>query len=386
MEEKAPPLPVNAQGASSSGDLQAGGDESRGRYFPCEGCGADLEFHIDDQQLTCPYCGFTKEIEVDENAAVSENDLKEAARRLSELRSRKTHQEAGLKEISCESCGAVVQFSGTITSKQCAYCDSPIQLENAYEAPHRIPVDGVLPFAVDRDSAFANLRKWVQSRWFAPNEFKRRGVQGKFNGLYIPFWTFDAMTVTNYTGQRGDNYTVTTGSGKNRRTEIRIRWSWVSGRIKRFFDDVLVVASGGLPEQRINDLEPWPLKKCEPFKRDYLAGFLARKYDIDLDEGFLTARNRIDEAIERDIRSNIGGDHQIIDSVNTNYSAMTYKHLLLPLWMLTYRYHEKPYQVVVNAATGEVQGDRPYIWIKITLAVLAGLAAIGAAYYFAANQ
>ena len=45
---------------------------------------------------------------------------------------------------------------------------------------------------------------------------------------------------------------------------------------------------------------------------------------------------------------------------DTNYHALTYKHLLLPVWMLAYRYGKKTYRVVVNAGTGEVQGGRPW--------------------------
>jgi len=143
-----------------------------------------------------------------------------------------------------------------------------------------------------------------------------------------------------------------------------------------------VVASTGLPTKRIVALEPWPLNQCIPFDREVLAGFLARTYDIALDEGFVGAKQRMDEALQFDVRRRIGGDTQRVHSVNTRYDAITFKHILLPVWMLAYRYGKKSYQVVVNAGTGEVQGDRPYSWIKITLAVAAALIAGGIATYF----
>ena len=158
---------------------------------------------------------------------------------------------------------------------------------------------------------------------------------------------------------------------------MRTRWYPAYGSFERFFDDVLTLASTGLPSKRLSALEPWPLNRCVPFNRQLLAGFLARTYDVPLDEGFHQAKVRIDSAIEAEVRVRIGGDTQIVDSIETQYTAVTYKHLLLPVWMLAYRYGEKTYQVVVNAGTGEVQGERPWSWVKITLAVVSVIAVVG---------
>jgi len=292
------------------------------------------------------------------------------------LRDREIPDEDQLNEVNCQACGATVQFAGTLTSSECSYCGSPLQRENVHTSKHRIPVDGVLPFLIDRPKAQASLRAWVKSRWFAPNDFLQRGIEGRFNGIYIPYWTYDSLTFNHYTGERGEHYYVTVGSGKNKRRERRTRWYPASGSFRRFFDDVLVVAGRGLPDHRLTELEPWPLQRCQPFNAEMLAGFLARTYDVPLEDGFLTARQRIDSAIRSEVKRRIGGDTQRIHNISTKYDAITFKHLLLPVWMLTYRYKEKPYQVVVNASTGEVQGDRPWSWIKITLAVLAAVAAI----------
>ncbi len=157
----------------------------------------------------------------------------------------------------------------------------------------------------------------------------------------------------------------------------RVRWTPASGEFQRFFDDIVVVGSRGFPEQRIRDLEPWDLSKCVPFTQQVLAGFLARTYDLGLEESFYNGRARIDAAIHSDVRQRIGGDEQRVHSVESRYDAITYKHLLLPVWMLAYRHRDCSYQVFVNAATGEVQGDRPYSWVKILLAVVGGVVACG---------
>ncbi len=358
-------------------------DEGKGRIFPCESCGADFEFNIGQQKLKCPYCGFEKDVELSTDSEVVEQDFHAMLERIVEFRELDEEAKAneaegvsGCSEVRCESCSGVVVFSGTLTSTDCPYCGSPIQRENVHTATKRVPVDGVLPFMVERSTVQGKLKEWVKSRWFAPGDFKKRGAQGKFNGVYLPYWTFDSLTFNVYSGERGENYTVRVGTGKNKRTETRTRWYPASGRFQRFFDDVLVVASQGLPEHYIIALEPWPLTQCVPFTQQYLAGYLARTYDIELDRGFENGKKRIDAEILSDVRGRIGGDKQRVHSVKSRYDAVTYKHLLLPVYLMTYRFKNKPYQIFVNAVTGEIQGQRPYSWVKILMAVLAGVAAV----------
>lgn len=351
-------------------------DEGKGRMFPCEGCGADLHFDIGQQQLKCPYCGFVKQIELREDADIREQDLESMLSRVqAQHDAGHIDDQPGDLEVRCDKCGGTVVFTGTLTSSECPYCGAPIQREKIHTATQRIPVDGVLPFMVDEPTARRKLADWISSRWFAPNEFLKRGAEGRFNGVYLPYWTFDAMTFNVYRGERGENYTVTVGSGNNRRTETRTRWYDAHGNFQRFFDDVLVVATTGLPREYILGLEPWPLAKCLPFTQQVLAGYLARTYDVPLEAGFDDAKQRVKDAIEIDVRQRIGGDKQRIHVLNSRLDALTFKHILLPVWMLAYRYHGQPYRVFINAGTGEVQGERPYSWIKITLTTVAIAAA-----------
>ncbi len=173
-----------------------------------------------------------------------------------------------------------------------------------------------------------------------------------------------------YRGERGDHYWVTVRRGDKTERVQKTRWSFASGSFRRFFDDVLVVAGRGLKAGVVDSLEPWPLARCREFDPRLIAGFVARTYDVGLAEGLGIAKTRIAGALRDDVRRRIGGDEQRIHSVETQYGALTYKHLLLPVWLLAYRYRERLYQVIVNAATGEVQGERPWSWVKITLAVL----------------
>ncbi|MFK7959073.1 MAG: hypothetical protein AB8G96_00985 [Phycisphaerales bacterium] len=378
-------------------------DDDRGRIFPCERCGADLEFHIGEQAMQCPFCGATRTVETEALDAVREQDYAAELERQRAMRAEaasKSREAEGdrsgghgsgagdsandLNEVRCSACGGSVQFPGTLSSSECAFCGSPVQRTAAHAAPERVPVDGVLPFGVDERRAGKSLASWVGSRWFAPTEFKRRGATGKFRGVYLPYWTFDSHTGTHFRGQRGDHYYVTVGSGKNKRRERRTRWRRVSGEFERFFDDVLIVAADGVHQKLVTSLEPWPLDQMLPFNRQVMAGFLAQTYDVELEPGFGRARTRIDAALLHDVRRRIGGDEQRVEVVQSSYDPITYKHVLLPVWLLVYKYRDRSFQVVVNAMTGEVQGERPYSAIKIALATLAGLVGIGGATLVAA--
>jgi hypothetical protein len=352
-------------------------DNGRGRIFPCDQCGADLEFAVGCQRLKCPFCGYEKDLEFAQDGEVAERDIDQMLAKLAELRLQGVTFLQQTSEVRCESCGGQVTFSGPLTSSECPYCATPIQRENIHTSELRVPVDGVLPFLVDHQRAAECLKTWVRSMWFAPNEFKKKGVEGKFQGVYEPYWTFDFETYTRFDGQRGDHYWVTVGSGKDERREQRTSWSFRSGDFHRFFDDILCFASDGLPPWMTQQLEPWPLEKCQPFNQQFLAGFLARTYDIPLEIGLKEARSRADSALDSDVRQRIGGDEQRVDRVQTRYNAVTYKHLLLPLWLLVYRYNGKIYRLAVNGGTGEVQGERPYSIWKILFAILIGLLIVG---------
>src|SRR5581483_4504960 len=171
---------------------------------------------IGQQQLVCPYCGATKQIELPPNAEIVENDYLAMLQKLQALKERGADEQeavAGQHEIRCDSCGANVVFQGTLTSTLCPYCGSPLQRDKVHDAKTRIPVDAVLPFLIPRERVEEHLRNWVKSLWFAPNDFKRDGAHGKFNGCYYPYYTFDSITYTRWAGERGDYYYVTVKDG-----------------------------------------------------------------------------------------------------------------------------------------------------------------------------
>jgi Zn finger protein HypA/HybF involved in hydrogenase expression len=371
--------PVHSSETHSQGSEQPAGSRAikhvteQSRTYPCEACGGELHFDIASQKLKCEHCGNVHDL-IENDEPVHENDLRAALRLIRE--GRVTHTANFLddeKEIVCQNCGGHTTFTGSLTANNCPYCATPIQRDDVHAAPERLPVDAVLPFSIDDKHAATLIEDWINGRWFAPSEFKRYNRTGSFQSVYMAYFTYDANTVTSYTGQRGIIRTRTVGSGDNQRTETYTQWFPAAGTVGNEFDDVPVLANTGFEKNRIDKLEPWPTQTAKPYSAEYAAGHLARTYDNDVEECLGEATSVMEEEIKGTIRRHIGGDVQRIGNMNIRWREMTYKHVLLPLWLLTVIYDGRPYQVYINGATGEVHGARPYSKAKIAFAVIAVL-------------
>ncbi|ALG87007.1 hypothetical protein ACH46_17815 [Gordonia phthalatica] len=376
---QAPSEPPRAPRASDRAMLHV---TEQTRTYPCGSCGAALAFNPDQQNLACGSCGTTYPIVVDPKASVSKHDLHATADKLRTLAA-PVGQTGNEREVTCQSCGGRTIFNGTLTATLCPYCATPIQRTDIQNSPERLAVDGILPLRVSEDRARASITEWINSRWFAPNEFKKYRTLGSFTSVYMSYFTYDADAITQYRGRRGDNYTVVVGSGENRHTETRIRWRSVSGTVHNRIRDLPENANTGFDAGRVRELEPWPIAEVTPYKPEFVAGHLSRTYDNDPVQVFNSAAQpRIDSIIDSTIRSDIGGDHQQISGKQTSFSLLQFMYVLLPLWLLTVNFESKPFQVFVNGLTGEVQGERPWSKIKIIATSVAVLIVVAIIAYF----
>ncbi|CAN5492227.1 hypothetical protein BH11CYA1_BH11CYA1_12750 [soil metagenome] len=348
------------------------------RRYRCPGCGADLLFEPKDGALTCSYCQH-KELIAESAEAIVECNFEQYLKLLPE---QLTDLAPNTLEVDCQSCGAKITFTPPDVAGKCSFCGAA--LVNQPKSPDPIVAPAaVLPFRVEKSAATEAIKKWINSRWFAPDALKRFAVPGAISGVFIPFWTYDSHTTSYYTGERGEYYYETeyytdTDANGNRvqssRQVQRTAWYPASGTVTRWFDDVLISGTRSLPARALAELEPWDLPELRPYDPAFLAGFKAERYQVTLADGFEAARAVMATVIESDIRYQIGGDTQRIFSVKTQHSGITFKHILLPVYVGAYHLQQKLYQVVVNARTGEVQGERPYSWVKITLASLLAIA------------
>lgn len=329
----------------------------------CPQCGANMIFDPKFGKLACPYCQFTQEIQIDKDAIVERDFyefLRPEAERLQPLA-------RGALQVSCGSCGATVVFIPPETATECDFCGGKIVAQPKAADPLVAP-EGVLPFTFTNNQAVSALKNWTNSRWFAPNKLKTLAEHDKAESVYLPYWTFDADTFSRYTGERGENYqdteTYYENGERKTRTVTKTRWYRASGNVERHFDDVPVPATKSVLPKYLERLR-WNFGELVSYEPAYLSGHKAQTYQVSLEEGFERFKQIADGVIRADIRRDIGGDRQQIHTVDTSYSSVTFKHLLVPVYAGAYRFNNKVYQVVINGRTGEVQGERPYSWLKI---------------------
>jgi hypothetical protein len=327
-------------------------------------------------------------------AGLVEHDLEEYLSRQSGA----STVEGRSQEVKCQTCGAVVLLEDKVSADRCPYCGTFLE-NKAESAKAMVQPEGLLPFAVDKRKASEVFRRWVEGLWFAPSELKKWADRGQLAGAYIPFWTYDSMTYTFYTGMRGDDYPETeyytetetyaeNGETRTRevqksRTVIKTIWTPVSGEVQHFFDDVLICGTKSLPDRYVSVVQPKELEGLEEFKPEFLSGFTTERYTIGPKEGFDQAKVVMEAHIRVLCCQDIGGNHQQLTSVETQHVGVTFKHVLLPVWLTNYHYRDKNYRVLINGKTGQVLGDRPYSFWKILSLILVILAVVAAIIFVA---
>ena len=345
--------------------------------FPCSKCGGKLEFNPKAGRLKCIYCSNEEDIlqDKDDVQEISYDDFLATKKVKTVLLS-----ETAL-EVACPSCRARVTFEPPDVAGKCPFCGTSI-VSKGEKAHPVVEPGGVIPCKVTQKNAQTNVRKWLGNNWFLPTSLKELAQQEGMQGVYLPFWTYDTQTESDYTGSRGEyyytteSYAVTNSEGETEwetRQVQHTRWYPVAGHVSRFFDDILIPATKQLDDKQLKKLSGWNLQQLLPYSPSYLAGFKAQRYQVPLEMGLVKAKEEIRSQLNTTVSNDIGGDTQTVGSINTQHLNVTFKHIMLPVWISAYRYKNKQYRVMVNAQTGQVSGDRPYSKVKIAIAVIAGL-------------
>ena len=378
------------------------------RAFPCQSCGAKLSFSPGTTSLKCDYCGAVNEFD-EKTDVVEELDLDDWLRKLEVL-----HETYEQEHLKCKNCSGEQTLPANLFASSCVFCGTPITSQSY--ARRLIKPKSLVPFKIAKLQAQDKWRAWLKSLWLAPSALKKYAQSdGGIKGLYVPYWTFDANTFSQYTGQRGDDrietYTTTNSNGEHvTQTRTVTDWTYVTGNVSFFHNDVLVSGSkttfGATDQARSGDtaitgkgfvgaaimsafstkLRTWNTVELVPYQDEYISGFQAEAYSVALKPAFAKGKEFIDAKVQSLVRQDIGGDHQRISSLNTHYSHLTFKHILLPMWVSAYLFSGKTYRFVVNGQTGEVEGESPKSGWKIFFLVSAILFVVFLLLVFGGSQ
>lgn len=344
------------------------------KKIACDNCGAAIEFNPGAKKLKCEYCGNEQAIPAQAEAApIVEHDFELV------LRNHAPPAAPLGKRVRCDRCGAVVELAASVAATKCAFCGNPQVAEQPAAATWK--AESLVPFSFDRGHAEKAFAGWLSGLWFRPNDLKRVARLKELSGVYLPFWTFDALADSTWNADAGYYYYVsesyTDSQGKRQTRQVqRVRWEPAGGQRQDAHDDELVLASRGLRQDEVSEVFPFDTKALKPYAAEYLAGFLAEAYAVEPREAFAIASQAIGAKQEARCSGDVPGDTQRNLRVSTRLSRVTFKHVLLPMWVAAYIYRDKIFHVLVNGQTGKVEGSAPWSVAKIAAAVVAAIALI----------
>jgi hypothetical protein len=341
---------------------------------PCAACGAQAEWNPARQALVCSFCGTAAPFEVTASGEAREHDL---ARALREIPDEERGWLQARRSVQCRSCRAVSVFDAERVGQNCGFCGSP-QLVPYEEIKPPIRPESLLPFRITEAQVRERIRGWYAGKWLAPNRLRRAALVDRVRGVYVPYWTFDARVVAPWTADAGHYYyeteTYRDGKGNRRTRRVRhTRWVPAAGEVRHFFDDEPVPGTTGVAAHLLAGVEPFPTAELVPYDPAFLSGFIVEHYQVVLLDAARDAESRMTARLRDLCAREVPGDTYRNLDVRPAWSDRTFKHILVPVWLLTYVYGQRSWQVVVNGVTGRVAGEYPKSAWKIALLVLIAL-------------
>lgn len=349
--------------------------------YYCSNCGGIMEFDVKTQTLKCPNCEAQINIVNDKDKIVEHNFTKKAAKTI-------TVAEKKSSTMQCKGCGAKVEVSGDCTATECPYCGAKYVLAEKQE--EAIIPDGVIPFKVDKNHVKGTFTKWINKRWLAPGKLKQLYESDKIQGVYIPYWTFDADVVCDYSAEGGKNRKVKVKqSDGSTVTKTETDWYNTHGRVKEFFDDVLVKGSKNMKASLLKGIEPYDTKKeLSSYSPEYLSGYGAECYSVSLEDAHSEANGIMESKLRDMARNDVLKHYDEVRNVRIapDYKEETYKHILIPLYATAYTYNNKNYTVLINGQTGKIKGDYPKSPVKIAIIIAVIIALIAGIFALKINS
>lgn len=335
----------------------------------CPNCGGNMAFDPKKQALVCPFCETS--IDFKSDLEVEEKDI-ETAFALAE-------KWEDTCVVTCDNCGAKFVMSNEDVAVKCPYCDTSHVRKSAELSG--VKPNAIYPFLYTAKEAEINSKKWAKRRIFAPRKFKKNIEADNIHGVYQPFFTFDSDTYSIYQGRLGETKTKTVRTKDGTTTKTYIEWRYVRGTYSHFFNDITISAGQDVSQKVYNKISPFDINTIKVYQKEYLAGFTAKHYEKDLKTCWEESKQVMDNQIRQLILSYEGCDVVDYLNVSTTHHSPTFKYVLMPVYLLNYRYNKKDYRVAINGNTGKVAGKTPISPLRVIIAVLLGLGVLVGGFF-----
>jgi DNA-directed RNA polymerase subunit RPC12/RpoP len=355
LSEKLDKTRLMAEGASVAPPTPGAQTEAGGQPYHCPHCGGRLVYDTEETQLECEHCGYIQ----DSNPTLANGNSEQVMDFV--LPTTRAHRWAASQQrVACEACGAVTLLPPGQTADRCPYCGSN-RFVSSPELAELIDPQGICLMQVDAKQAAQQAEQWLSRGWLSPDNLANSKVT--LHPAYYPFWTFSGTLELPWSCE------VNEGSSKYP------NWVPRSGSEFEFFDEILVAGIRSMSSEETKSIEPFDLKELVEFTPDYLAGWTALTYDYPMSDASLSARERVVRKMNRSLYNLVepGREKRNLEGRGTKWSGMTFKYVLLPLWVGSYLHKGKTYWVLVNGQTGKTGGSKPTDTSKATLLSAGGI-------------
>lgn len=352
--------------------------------YQCMNCNGPLRFDPDKQKLICDNCGNTYTIEEITSAfeekneeAVSVDDATAQAK-ASETLQWSSEEAEHLRAYNCPSCGAQLVTDETTAATSCPYCGNPTVVPKQFSGSLR--PDYIIPFHYKKEQAVQALKDFYKGKPFLPSQFSEQNHIEEIKGIYVPFWLFDSTTRANlqYRGTREHSHT----RGDD---IITITEHYQVGRQGTVtFEKVPTDASKSMPDELMDAIEPFDYNDLQPFNMSYLPGFLADRYDVEVDEDADRVNLRMKNSTVDALKQTIFGYLTLLpQQEHVSIKPGTVHYAFIPVWLLTTKYKGKNYLFAMNGQTGKMISETlPTNWTKFFITLVGLALVVGIIAYF----
>ena len=320
--------------------------------YKCTECGGNVRFNVDSQKTVCDYCG--KEFTEDYFEGVSENSSDEKINWKDHVVDRQFETIDNQCNFTCTSCGAEILADMNTVATECVYCGSPVVLSN--KVTGMLKPDLILPFRIKKNEVEAKLESFCKKKILLAKGFSEKSRISKVAGMYVPFWLFttkgdgdmkfDAKKIR--TWRRGDyKYTQTKYYDVYREGSLQ-------------FEKLPVDASKKMKDCFMDKIEPYEYKDLKEFSLEYMAGYFADKFDVDVHESEKRAYLRVKNTTEDEMKKTVTG-YNVVSINNSNIEMKNTKvqYALLPVWILNAEFEGEKFEIVMNGQTGKIAAVLP---------------------------
>ncbi|NLW69829.1 MAG: hypothetical protein GX061_01925 [Eubacteriaceae bacterium] len=324
--------------------------------YKCPSCGGALEFNSQVQKMKCPYCGSEFEMEA-LKPLDSETDKPIEDNMKWDITSTDEWQEGETEKMTvyiCKSCGGEIIADDTTAATSCPYCDNPVVINGKFSQGLRPNV--VIPFKYDKKQAKEQFKKHLTGKKLLPKVFKTENHLDEIKGIYVPFWLLDAgaeaqaiFRTTRIRKYSDKNYDYVESSYYD---------VYRAGSLG--FEHIPVDSSTKMPDKLMESIEPFSYEEAVDFQTAYLAGYLADKYDVSVEESEQRANNRVKNTIGDALKSTVTG-YDIVTNQQMGVQLYNGKavYALYPVWILNTTWNKQKYTFAMNGQTGKFVGDLP---------------------------